>query len=107
MFFGVEVLHFAESKIREIGEGEEDGEGLLAEAVSSEHFGGFDYEHQKGEDVDGWDEEIDVPFPVFAANFDPNDDVPNWYECFPGGDADFAEDEEEAYDGAEDVDEGK
>ena len=101
---GIEILEFAEAQIGDVGEGGDDSQGLLPEAVAAEALGCLDDEHEEGEYVDGGDEEIDVPFPILATYFDPQDDVVDGDEGFPGGDADLFEHKTKSDERTDDVD---
>ena len=61
------VLHLGEAQQGKIDPWENDGGELFPEALATEHFGGLDHQEQEDEDVDGRDEEIEIPDFLFAT----------------------------------------
>ena len=65
------ILQLAQSQIGHIDKREKHRQRLLPEVVAVEDLGGLDNQHKESENVDGRNQEIDIPFPVFAAHFYP------------------------------------
>ena len=73
------------SQPRKVGKGEQDCQCLLPKTMPSENLGGLNDKEQVDEYIDSGNKEIDVPFPILSAHFDPKDDVVDWDKGFPPG----------------------
>ena len=58
-----------------------------------ENLGSLNHQKKEYEYVDGRDEEIDIPLPFFAAQFNPKHNIIERNQSLPGRDARLFEDQ--------------